>query len=155
MVIAKTYKTETAHIVRNAVSERCKFNVHGHSYKWIVHIEGETNTHTGMVLDFKELQPIKEFIDQFDHAMILWSHENPDFIKFFKENTKRWIIMNKNTTAENMAKLVFKFAKEWLAKKTHGLDRVKCVEVWETETGRAIAYDCDGFDNILEKHVED
>jgi|APSaa5957512622_1039677.scaffolds.fasta_scaffold96352_2 6-pyruvoyltetrahydropterin/6-carboxytetrahydropterin synthase len=161
MVISKTYKTETAHIVRNAYSTRCKFNVHGHSYKWIVHIRGEVNKKTGMVIDFGNLKSVKQFIDQFDHTMVLWKDDDPDFIQFFKSNVKRLIIMNKNTTAENMAALVYKFVDSWLKEeympKTYvEMEyRVDKVEVWETETGRAIAASCDENDTITYKQIEE
>ena len=136
--ISKTYKTETAHIVRNAFSERCKFNVHGHSYKWVVSIKGEVNPESGMVIDFGALKPVKDFIDQFDHSMILWEQDDANFIQFFKNNTKRHIIMKQNTTAENMARLVHQWIDHWLFR-IGGELWVDKVEVWETETGSAIA----------------
>ena len=39
MKIEKTFKSETSHIVRNAVSERCAHSEHGHSYEYQVVIE--------------------------------------------------------------------------------------------------------------------
>jgi len=155
--ISKTYKTETAHIVRNAFSERCKFNVHGHSYKWVVHVKGHVNEKTGMVIDFGALKPIKDFIDQFDHAMVLWEKDDINFIQFFKDNTQRHIIMKKNTTAENMASLVYGFVEKWLVKKylMHSNVYVQKVEVWETDTGRAIATSFDEDDIIVYSSTED
>lgn len=145
--IIKCYETETAHIVRGASSERCKFNVHGHSYKWEVEITGKINE-AGMVIDFIDLKPIREFIDQFDHAMVLWSKEDPNFINFFKENCRRVVIMNKNTTAENMASLVFNYIKNWLFS-TYQLHMCIRVSVWETRTGCGVATDCDSEDIII------
>lgn len=147
--ISKIFKTETAHIVRNAISKRCKFNVHGHSYKWIVTIKGPINPETGMVLDFKELKPIGNFIDNFDHAMVLWGEDNPEFIDFFIKNTQRHLIMKKNPTAENMASLVHKFVVDWLTTNYGHEYFCKQIEVWETETGKATSTSHDGYDILL------
>ena len=148
--IIKTFKTETAHIVRGAVSERCKYNVHGHSYVWEVGIEGPVKTN-GMVLDFKELQPIKEFIDKFDHAMVLWNSEDKDFINFFMTNCKRVLVMYENTTAENMAALVFKYTRDWLYK-CHPEYKCVAVKVHETATGCAKANSCREEDILVYCH---
>ncbi len=154
MIIKKKFTSETSHIVRNAISTRCKFNIHGHSYKWYVYIKGDVGEETGMVLDFKELKPVKEFIDLFDHSTILWREESEEFRNFFLTECKRVLIMRKNTTAENMARVVLKFTQDWL-------DSIgsKCkahqVDVWETETGCAIANCFDESDNLIHQHKND
>jgi len=145
--IVKQFKTETAHIVRGAVSERCKFNIHGHSYLWEVCITGFIDPKNGMLLDFKELTPIKKFIDKFDHATVFWSLESDEIISFFKYHFKRVLVMNENTTAENMARLVHKVTSDWLARE-HNNVSVKWVRVWETTTGSAIATSSDTDDYL-------
>jgi len=151
MLIKKRFKTETAHIVRGAVSERCKHSLHGHSYKFDVTIEGELGDN-GMVLDFIELKPIGEFIDSMDHATVFWDKDEQPLINFFKSSFDRVVIMKKNTTAENMARLIFNFAKSWLIKKGYSHLKVKQVDVWETETGCGIATECDEDDIIVFKN---
>lgn len=153
MVIKKKFTSETSHIVRNAVSELCRYNIHGHSYKWFVYIKGNINEETGMVLDFKELAPIKEFINLFDHATVFWSKEDPEIIDFFKNKFKRVLVMYKNTTAENMARLVFAFTKQWLKENNYNA-KVSQVDVWETETGCAIATNSDSDDLITNYYNE-
>jgi 6-pyruvoyltetrahydropterin/6-carboxytetrahydropterin synthase len=148
MRINKIFKTETAHIVRNAVSSRCKFNIHGHSYKWIIYIESAELSSNGMVLDFKELQPIKEFIDQFDHSCVFWNGEDSKIIDFFTENFKRVIVMNQNPTAENMARLVHKYVTDWLNLNRSGQFKCSQVDVWETETGCGTAFESNSNDTI-------
>jgi len=96
MKIVKSFETETAHIVRGATSNRCKRSVHGHSYKWDVEIFGVINP-VGMVVDFIELKPIREFIDQLDHAMVLWERDDVDFMNFFKNSCERVVIMKQKT----------------------------------------------------------
>ncbi len=158
--IKKVMRSETAHIVRGAMSERCKFNFHGHSYVWEVEIAGdiygdESETNKGMVIDFIELKPIKEFIDKFDHAMILWKGETDEVKDFFHNNCQRVIVMNKNTTAENMARLVHRKVTEWLSEinSTRGTDYVcKAVNVWETVTGMASSSESNFNDNVVFMH---
>ncbi len=150
--IVKQFETETAHIVRMAVSERCKFNIHGHSYKWEVAITGNINEETGMLLDFKELKPVGDFIDQFDHSTVFWSLESEEILDFFQEQFKRVLIMKQNTTAENMARLVHSFTTTWLLR-VPGNAVVDYIRVWETRKGSAIAKESD-LDDFLIKGVE-
>lgn len=152
MRISKKFITETSHIVREAVSLRCRNSIHGHSYLWIVSIEGELNG-AGMVLDFKELSPVKQFIDLFDHASVFWSKEDSEIVDFFKCHFDRVLVMKKNPTAENMARLVFCSAQDWfIAKK---LDvKVAQVDVWETATGCGIANECDENDILIYTHTD-
>ena len=135
MIITKQYKSETAHIVRGASSERCQFNYHGHRYIWEISIEGPRQSN-GMVIDFTDLKPIKMFIDMFDHASILWDGEEEYFKKFYRENFKRVLIMKSNTTAENMVALTAKWIDEWLYK-FYPQCKLHKVRIWETDSGSA------------------
>ncbi len=153
MKIQKKFTTETAHIVREASSIRCKNNIHGHSYTWIVTIQGGLD-HAGMIIDFKDLKPIKDFIDLFDHATVFWSKE-PDceILAFFQDKFSRVLIMKQNPTAENMARSLFKFTKDWLQKDYPTLS-VAEVAVWETATGCGIATECNGNDILVYTHSD-
>lgn len=147
--IEKTMRTETAHIVREAVSTRCRFNIHGHSYKWVVSITGPIQEN-GMVLDFKELKPIKDFVDLFDHSTVFWSKEDPEIIDFFDEHFQRVLVMQKNPTAENMARLLHKVTIDW-AKNNPEIDYENYLvetKVWETDTGAAISTEHDENDFV-------
>lgn len=154
MQIIKTFKTETAHIVREAISEKCKYNIHGHSYVWELCIEGELDF-AGMVVDFGALTPIKQFINIFDHSMVLWNQEDiySNSIEFFRQNFRRWIIMKKNPTAENMARLLLNTT-NLIFKKMKLSCNAKSVTVHETTTGRAVAFDCDFLDTYDELSTE-
>jgi len=156
MEITKIYRTETAHIVREAFSERCKYNIHGHSYVWEVTIEGDLDK-AGMVIDFGNLASIKQFIDLFDHSMVMWKDENnySEMREFFKTNVRRWIVMNENPTAENMANLLYRYASGYLKDmKLKTKCNIKCVTVHETITGRATSYNCSSKDGINEMSKE-
>jgi 6-pyruvoyltetrahydropterin/6-carboxytetrahydropterin synthase len=150
MEIKKILKTETAHIVRDAVSTRCKYNIHGHSYKWIVHIQSQELKENGMVLDFKELEFIKQYIDMFDHSCVFYEGENKAILQFFRANFKRIIVMKHNPTAENMARLIHNYTNNCLRGTPYTCPQV---EVWETETGCGIAYDSDNDDIITKEYT--
>ena len=147
-MISKLYETETAHIVRNAVSRRCAMNFHGHSYKWEIFIDGPIDELDGMIIDFGNLKFVREFIDQFDHSMVLWSKERDDIIDFFKDNVERLIIMKKNPTAENMARLVHRQLSIMINEKFGSEYCISKVYVNETRTGKAIAECSDCKDYI-------
>lgn len=138
---------EMAHIVRGAVSTRCKYNVHGHSAEWFITIKSDKLTDYGMVVDFIELKKYKKLIDIFDHCMVLWNDESKDFTDFFKGNFKRVVIMEKNTTAENFARFLFKVIANDLNNTNPHLS-VDNVEYFETKSSEAIADDYDNDDNI-------
>lgn len=147
--ITKRVETHTAHIVRGATSTRCKYNVHGHQYFWDITLEGKIKDN-GMVKDFIELRPIRTFIDKFDHAMVLWDDEEESFKNFFLTNFKRIIIMNKNTTAENMARLIFKYTTDYY--KNEDIN-VHSITVWETPTSYATTTECDDGDVLIYEHT--
>ena len=153
MSIQKIFKSETAHITRNVFSSRSKFNIHGHSYKWIIGLDGDIDQSNGMLIDFKLLKPIKDFVDKFDHSTVLWSKEENSVKEFFKNNFKRVIIMVRNPTAENMARALFKKTDDWL-KTDFKYDKskrtifVSYAEVWETENSSARTSEADTFDII-------
>jgi len=147
MIIKKTYETETSHRVLNADSVRCSQGIHGHSYKWEVEIAGPINPHTGMVIDFGSLKPIKQMIDKFDHAFVLWQKEEEHIIDFHMRNSKRVIIMRDNVTAENMALMMAVYVKEWLEARKDKYPGcfIDAVNVWETRTGCARATGSDVY----------
>lgn len=144
VTIKKQYETETCHIVRNASSIRCKNSMHGHSYKWFISIYGPVKDN-GMVIDFIDLKPVKDFIDQFDHSTVFWDKEDYKIVEFFKKHFERVLVMKKNCTAENMATLVHKFVTDWLSNNDYSVT----VEVFETRTGSAIAINHDVNDILI------
>jgi len=148
MEIVKRVTTETAHIVRNAFSVRCSMSVHGHKLLWEIVLTGPIDKTSGMIIDFKALKPIKDFIDKFDHATILWKDEQEHIKQFFLDNFDRVVITQKNPTAENMSRLVLKVSNNILHEQFGADYLIKEVRVWETDTGCAIADEFDEDDNI-------
>lgn len=151
ITINKSFYTETAHIVRDAVSQRCKYNIHGHSYKWVVHVGGFDLNNAGMVMDFKELRPIRELIDKFDHSCVFWSKQKGHILDFFTTNFKRTIIMKYNPTAQNMAKLMFRASQQLIEKYNNEHNTqlfIQKVEVWETKDSCATAIENQDYEGL-------
>ena len=53
------------------VDRKC-MNIHGHTFRLDVEVEGEINESTGMVVDFTILKKVvKEIIEEYDHKLII------------------------------------------------------------------------------------
>ena len=72
MRIQRTFRAETAHKVPGAYTCRCH-HLHGHSYRFEVEAQAKVGDAADMVIDFKLLEVcgIKDFIDGFDHAVVI------------------------------------------------------------------------------------
>lgn len=155
MVIRKLYKIESAHIVRNAISDRCSHSYHGHSGKIEVFFKSNKLDNAGMVYDFGAFKKtIGSFIDMFDHSVHLWNKDKQENIDFFKKENYRYIILPCNPTAENYS-LLFKTCINQILTKTpfnNGEDGVYCsgVRYHETDTGYAESEENDSSPYKLE-----
>jgi 6-pyruvoyltetrahydropterin/6-carboxytetrahydropterin synthase len=104
MIIRKLFKFEGAHVVRNCHSERCKFSIHGHSYKVEVFFTSDHLDNAQMVLDFGVLKnQIKDFLDSFDHCWAYWNKESEEFKDFVHNHSARWVELPVNISAEALA----------------------------------------------------
>ena len=153
VTITKLFETETAHIVRNAVSQRCAQNIHGHSYKWEIHLTCDKLDEAGMVKDFGDLKFIKKFVDLFDHSMVLWAKEETTVKSFMKANFSRVLEMHQNPTAENMARLLVGYTRRYL-RSIQRSDIQVAATVSETRTGKAYTSDSDENDTLAYYSVE-
>lgn len=156
MTIRKLYRIESAHIVRNAVSDRCSHSYHGHGGVIEVFFKSKGLDKAGMVYDFGAFKKtIGSFIDMFDHSVHLWKDDDEKSINFFKEANRRWIILPCNPTAENYAVLLRDCINDILANScfNNGEQGVWCsgVRYHETATGYA---ESDGDDCRL-YHLSD
>src|SRR5678816_3759086 len=71
MQIYKEFSFDSAHFLPNVPEgHKCK-NMHGHTYRLRVCIEGKPHPHFGWLMDFKELKDVVgKVIDQLDHKLI-------------------------------------------------------------------------------------
>ena len=87
--IWKEFKFSASHILTGLPADHQCARLHGHNYLIEVELSSETLDETGFIVDFGELKPIKEWLDEtFDHR-----HINDT--------------VNYNPTAENMARHIF------------------------------------------------
>ena len=77
MILRRTYRFEASHVLPRHPG-RCR-RLHGHSYRFIVEIEGPIEPVQGMVLDFGDLDEIVQrlVLDRCDHYHLNDFIENP------------------------------------------------------------------------------
>ncbi len=110
MKIAKSFTFDSAHSLPNVPDgHKCK-NLHGHTYKVEIELDGPVDPHTGFVMDFGDLKAVvKPLIDQLDHTFL---------------NDIEGL---ENSTAENLS--------VWIWNKLTGdLPLLHCISIWETPT---------------------
>lgn len=142
MIIRKLFTFEASHIVRNCSSARCKYSMHGHSFKAELFLEASRLDRGQMVYDFGLLKgPVRDLFDSFDHAFLFWRKDKPDFRESVKRFSRRWIELPVSPTAEQLSRVLFVLADAVLrntrpANGEKGV-RVHSVILHETATGYA------------------
>ncbi|MHA1867546.1 MAG: 6-pyruvoyl trahydropterin synthase family protein [Candidatus Heimdallarchaeaceae archaeon] len=135
--ITKEFTFEAAHKLNLDYESECS-SLHGHSYRVQIEIHARKLNRNGMIIDFKELNCIKEYVNEnWDHATII-SKNDPEIERFKKEiSMKISIFPYKNVTAELMAKHLWLISTNMINKK------IKCkiiVRIWETAKNSATFY---------------
>ncbi len=134
-------KFDAAHRLSNYKGQCSR--LHGHTYRVIVTVKSKKLNNWGAVMDFGDLKKIfkKVIEDKYDHKTILLleDSENQAFSKVVNEDWITW--MNKNPTAENMARDIWKNLTPHLQRfkninKLKGI-KLDSVTVYETTTNSA------------------
>ena len=154
MIIRKLFKFENAHIVRNCSTDRCKFNIHGHSYKVEVLLESNYLDNGQMVYDFGLFKKyIKDLIDSFDHSITLWSKDDKEYLEDMKKHSLRWVELPVSPSAEQFSRVIFLLVEKVLQKTTfqNGEKEVKVnsIIVHETDTGYAQCFYEDAHSKLM------
>ena len=137
--LTKQFSFEMAHALP-AYEGKCR-NIHGHSYKLFVTVEGaplaQSGAHTdGMVLDFHTLKECveKHIIDRFDHALVLPRSEGQTILNSqLSIFNSQLILVDFQPTTEN---LLLHFARLLDGKFPPGV-RLYSLKLYETETSCA------------------
>jgi 6-pyruvoyltetrahydropterin/6-carboxytetrahydropterin synthase len=142
MLIRKLFKFENAHVVRGCSTRRCSHSIHGHSYKVELLLEAHALDNGQMVYDFGLLKgDVHNLIDSFDHAVALWSGDDPDYLAAIRRHSERWVLIPVSPSAEQFSRLFFRLVDTALAltNMSNGEAdvRLHSVIVHETETGYA------------------
>ncbi len=151
MIIRKLYKFEASHIVRNCSSDRCKYSIHGHSFRVELQLAADKLDDGQMVYDFGLLKgTVKDMLDGFDHSSLFWEKEAAEYQKAIKSQSKRWVQLPLSPTAEQLTRIIFVAVQTLLdlTDKTNGDEgaRVHSVILHETETGYAQCFRQDAYD---------
>jgi 6-pyruvoyltetrahydropterin/6-carboxytetrahydropterin synthase len=97
--IAKEFHWEMGHRLPEHFG-KCK-NIHGHSYKMIVEIEGDV-LESGMVMDYYDLKKIvKPIVEELDHAFMGYK-DDTQIINFLEEMNSKKVIVDFQSTVENI-----------------------------------------------------
>ena len=113
----------SGHFLRN-YQGKCE-NPHGHNYKVLVTLQGETLDEAGLLLDFKLLkQVLRPVVEYLDHQMI--------------NELKPFDVVN--PSAENLAKYFYDETAKQMQDMTGGRVRVKDCTLYETDTSFATYY---------------
>jgi len=114
----------SGHYLRN-YRGKCE-NPHGHNYRVLVTLTGETLDEAGLLLDFKQLkQVMRPVVERLDHQMI-------NDLEPFTEV---------NPSAENLARYFYEQTSEQMREMTGGRVRVKDCTLYETDTSFARYYE--------------
>ncbi len=103
---------------------KCR-HLHGHNGRVVLTLAGTALDDRGMLLDFGEMKRIVQrwIDDELDHRMIL-CRDDPA-VSALEELGEPLVLIDKNPTAENLARLIYEYAKQ------RGLPVVE-VCLWET-----------------------
>ncbi len=103
---------------------KCR-HLHGHNGRAIIVLEGPRLDDRGMLVDFGEIKKhVQKWIDDtIDHTMLLRADD--PLLPVLRERGERVFVMERNPTAENIARLIYEQAI------TAGLPVVE-VTLWET-----------------------
>lgn len=126
MKIAKEFRWEMGH--RLPLHNGKCVNLHGHSYKMLVELEGSLDEND-MVIDYYDVKSIiNPIVEELDHAYLVWK-EDAELIAALDQLNSKKVVVEYQSTAENMCKY-------FLDKiKTAGLpNNIKAVKVRIYET---------------------
>ncbi len=105
---------DSAHCLRG-YEGACE-NLHGHTYRVMVHYVGDELDHLGMLVDFKRLKKeLGGIIEYLDHRHL---NDLPEFLR-------------QNPTAENLSRFIYQEMKRRLG------GGIRKATVWETPTSAA------------------
>lgn|SRR5690606_5760778 len=99
MKIAKEFRWEMGHRLPEHFG-LCK-NIHGHSYKMIVELEGELDKNQ-MVIDYYDVEKIiNPVIEKLDHSFMV-TKDDKIVLEFLEKMSSKKVVVDFNSTAENI-----------------------------------------------------
>lgn len=130
--IAKEFHWEMGH--RLPFHEGGCRNVHGHSYRMRVSVNGTLDPN-GMVVDYFDLRRVVDpVIDRIDHAF-LCDESDTTMLAFLEENDMKRVVVSFPSTAENIAIWLL----DQVIDQLKGYDNITSIAVRLHETDRTYA----------------
>jgi len=119
MIIAKQFEFESAHQLPDVECYGACRNLHGHTYKLTVEVEGEVNSY-GWVINFKDLKKVitDNVISKYDHAFL------NDF--FIVSTAERMLLKIQKDITEPLEKLGVKLYSLKLYETSNSYAYIKC-----------------------------
>jgi len=137
MKIAKEFRWEMGHRLP-AHKGLCR-NIHGHSYKMVVEVEGEVMK-DGMIIDFYDLGlVVKPVLDKFDHSFMVWIKDKP-LAEYLKKHKMKHVVVDYYATVENISKDFLKRIAAGLKKQKIKNISAITVKIYETPNSYAEAH---------------
>ena len=103
MKVAKEFHWEMGHRLPGHFG-LCK-NIHGHSYKMIVELEGELDEQ-GMIIDFYDVEKIiNPLVEKLDHAFMV-KDDDKLTLEFLEKMNSKKVVVDFNSTVENICKYI-------------------------------------------------
>jgi len=134
MKIAKEFRWEMGHRLPNHKG-LCR-NMHGHSYKMIVELEGEI-LQNGMIIDFYDLGLIiKPIIEKFDHSFMV-NCKDKLLLDFLKKSKLKKVVVDYIATVENICNDFLNLISFRIKK--NGIKNIKIITVKIFETPNSFA----------------
>lgn len=154
MIIRKMFSFEGAHVVRNCTTQRCARSIHGHSYKVEILLEADTLDHGQMVYDFGLMKAdMRDIVDAFDHTLVFWKEDDPDYIASCVKHSLRWIGLPVSPSAEQLSRVFFVLIETALhqAKLLNGEGEISLnsIILHETATGYAQCFAKDAHNSNM------
>ena len=131
--LSKSFWFEAGHRLAKGYEGKCK-NMHGHSWKLTVTVEGAKLNQYGMLIDFADLKKIvNPIVDRYDHSFLVYDKDK-ETIKKLEGHRK--VTMKENPTSEYLA---MQIAMGVSLKMPKGV-RVYCVTIDETRNSSRSYY---------------
>ena len=132
MNITKTFRWEMGHRLPEHPGG-CR-NLHGHSYRLAVSIEGDV-TASGMVIDFDDVsRAVRPLIQELDHAF-LCDESDQVLLHFLDQHDMKHVAVPFPSTVENICRMVAERLRPVFSER--GNIRSFTVQIHETETSSA------------------
>jgi 6-pyruvoyltetrahydropterin/6-carboxytetrahydropterin synthase len=133
MIIAKEFRWEMGH--RLPLHDGACRNLHGHSYKLEVAIEGDPVPATGMVVDFQDVSgAVKPLVAELDHCFLVQDSDT-ELLDYLRRNELKHTVIPFPSTVENLCRLFADRLRPFFASQPHV--RRFSVKIFETPTSSA------------------